>query len=125
MRRTLGFAAALLLLAGPAGAAGLTCALTYSCARDACTAGDITLIIEERDGQTGLVASDEFMAIEKRVDGATGWVTYITPVDNFDIYFMTVLPDGTALASGHSVYLSDAPPDLKIYAATGTCETVE
>lgn len=123
--KTLGYAAALALLAAPATAGALACTLEYACAGEACTPGDITLRIEERDGQPGLVASDEFMPIEKRTDAETGWVTYVTAVENHDIYFMTVLPDGTALASGHSVYLSDAPPDLKIYAATGTCEAVE
>jgi hypothetical protein len=123
--KSLGYATALALLGAPATAGALACALDYRCAGETCTPGEITLRIEERDGQPGLVSGDEFLPIEKRTDTATGWVTYITAVENHDIYFLTVLPDGTALASGHSVYLSDAPPDLKIYAATGTCEAVE
>ena len=114
-----------LFAASAAAAGGLGCQLAYSCAADACTAGDIRLRIEERDGQAGVVSGDDFIAVDKRTDAETGWVTYVTPVDNFELYFMTVLPDGRAMASGHSAGALGDLAEPRIYTAFGTCEAVE
>lgn len=118
-------ALALFLMAGPAAAAGIECELTYGCIDDACHAGEITLKIEERDGQAGVISSEGFYPVEKRQDDASGWVTYITPVDNGEVYFLSVLPDGTAMASGHAAgYFAD-PAARTVYGATGTCKAME
>jgi hypothetical protein len=114
----------ILFLPGAAAASGLDCKLDYSCIADACESGEIDLRIEERDGKAGVVTIDEFYPIEKRTD-PSGEVTYITPVDNGDIYFMTVLPDGRAMASGHSVPTFPQGAELVIYGATGRCAATE
>jgi hypothetical protein len=110
--------AILLAAAGPAGAGGLSCTLAYTCIAEGCETGEITLVIDEGGAAPALVTTEGPIPLEKRTDAASGFVTYLTPVEESDIYFLTLLPDGRAMASGHSAEMSE----LRVYGATGRCE---